>query len=156
MISLRSSGLRASRPGTRLRFAFVALAAVLFVAAGRPAAAQDADPVVAKVDGTDIRASDVALVEEELGASIPAMAPEARRDYLISLIADTILVAKAAEAKGIADAPDFKRRLAFARNRQLHAVNEQIQRRAQRPDDRHRLTHADVGTGANRRRIVLA
>ena len=35
----------------------------------RPA---DADPVVATVDGTEIRASDLAIAEEEVGSNLPS------------------------------------------------------------------------------------
>ena len=47
------------------------------------------------------------------------MAPEAKRDYLITYLADMMLVAKAAEAKKVQDSADFKRRLAFTRNKLL-------------------------------------
>ncbi len=82
-------------------------------------AQQEADPVVARVNGVEIRASDLAVVEEEVGQSMAQVPPEAKREYLVSLLIDTIIVAQAAEAKGLADAPDFKRRMAFTRNRVL-------------------------------------
>jgi peptidyl-prolyl cis-trans isomerase C len=47
------------------------------------------------------------------------MTPEAKRDYLVTFMADMMLVAKDAEGKKLADTPDFKRRLAFARNKLL-------------------------------------
>ena len=47
------------------------------------------------------------------------MTPEAKRDYLITFLADMILVAKAAEAKKLGDSDDFKRRLAYARTKLL-------------------------------------
>lgn len=81
--------------------------------------AQEPDPVVARVNGTEIRSSDVAVAEDELGSSLPQMAPEARREYVITLLSDTLLVAHAAEAQGLADSAEFKRRLAFNRNRLL-------------------------------------
>jgi peptidyl-prolyl cis-trans isomerase C len=37
--------------------------------------AQDNDPVVARANGVDIRESDVAFAEEEIGGNIPAMPP---------------------------------------------------------------------------------
>jgi peptidyl-prolyl cis-trans isomerase C len=83
------------------------------------ALAQASDPVLARVDGVDIHLSDLALAEEDIGSNIPAQTPEAKRDYLINYVADMILVAKAAEAKKMADTDDFKQRLAFARNKVL-------------------------------------
>jgi peptidyl-prolyl cis-trans isomerase C len=90
----------------------------LLLAAAAPAAAQDKDPVVAKVNGTEIHQSDLAIAEEEAG-QIPPMSPDAKKDYLVQFVADMILVVKAAEAKKMADAPEFKRRVAFARNKLL-------------------------------------
>src|SRR3954464_7868966 len=80
--------------------------------------AQD-DPVVARVNGTDVRQSDLTMAEEDLGSNIPQMTPEAKRDYLITFVSDMILVAKAAEAKKIADSEDFKRKLIYTRTKLL-------------------------------------
>src|SRR5829696_7830794 len=80
--------------------------------------AQD-DPVVARVNGTDVRQSDLAAAEEDLGSNIPQMTPEAKRDYLITFVGDMMLVAKAAEAKKFGDSDDFKRKLAYARTKLL-------------------------------------
>ena len=96
----------------------LALVAALRARRRRSPRAQD-DPVVARVNGTDIRQSDLAMAEEDLGGNIPQMTPEAKRDYLITFVADMILVAKAAEAKKIGDSDDFKRKLAYARTKLL-------------------------------------
>jgi len=96
------------------RFAIVALFAMLAV----PAFSQD-NPVVAKVDGTEIRQSDLNAAEEDLGPNLPAMTPEAKRDYLLTYVTDMMIVAKAAEARKLADTDDFKRRLALARTKLL-------------------------------------
>src|SRR5262245_65173258 len=87
--------------------------------AGGACAQQSNDPVVARVNGAEIRSSDLAIAEEEVGANLPAMTPEARRDYLVSYLSDMMLVAKAAEDKKMADDGDFKRRLAYMRNKLL-------------------------------------
>jgi peptidyl-prolyl cis-trans isomerase C len=73
------------------------------------------DPVVAKVNGIEIKESDLKAAEEEIGAQLPPMAPEAKQEYLITYLADMILVSKAAEAKKLGDTDDFKRKLANAR-----------------------------------------
>jgi len=95
-----------------------ALAIVALVLAAPPARAQD-DPVVARVNGADVRQSDLTLAEEDLGGNIPQMTPEAKRDYLITFVADMLLVAKAAEAKKVGDGDDFKRKLVYARTKLL-------------------------------------
>jgi len=94
-----------------------AILALALVAAG-PAAAQDKDPLIAKVNGVEIHQSDLGVAEEEAG-QLPPMSPDAKKDYLVQFIADMILVSKAAEAKKMADSDLFKRRLAFARNKLL-------------------------------------
>ena len=100
----------------RMGVILAAVALLAFVAG--PLAAQDKDPVVAKVNGTELHESDLALIEEEAG-QIPPMTPEAKRDYLISFAADMIMVAQAAEKAKIGDTDQFKRRLALARNKLL-------------------------------------
>jgi len=99
--------------------AFLAATLALLLIAG-PAAAQDKDPLVAKVDGIEIHQSDLAVAEEEAG-QLPPMSPDAKKDYLVQFMADVILVAKAAEAKKMTDSDEFKRHLAFARNKLLMA-----------------------------------
>jgi peptidyl-prolyl cis-trans isomerase C len=96
---------------------FAAFLALLVMTAG-PVRAQDKDPVVAKVNGVEIHQSDLAAAEDEAG-QIPPMSPEAKQDYLVQFVADMILVSKAAEDKKFGDAPDFKRKLEFARKKLL-------------------------------------
>jgi peptidyl-prolyl cis-trans isomerase C len=94
-------------------------ALAVFAALYLSAAAQDASKVVARVNGVDIKEGDLTIAEEEIGAQMPAMPPEAKRDYLVSYVTDIILVAKAAEGKQVAEGDDFKRRLAYLRNKLL-------------------------------------
>src|SRR4051812_49594259 len=95
----------------------LALLAALAMPA-RSVRAED-DPVVARVAGTDVHQSDLAMAEEDLGGNIPQMTPEAKRDYLITFVSDMILVAKAAEAKKVGDSEDFKRKLTYTRTKLL-------------------------------------
>jgi len=87
--------------------------------AGLPVRAEEANPVLAKVNGAEIRASDVALAEEELGPSLAQMDPATKKENVLSFLIDMKIVSKEAEDKRIADRDDFKTRLAFARNRLL-------------------------------------
>ena len=109
------------RPGFARSPIWAAMTGCLAVAllAGSPARAEDANPVLAKVNGAEIRQSDVALAEEELGPSLAQMDPAAKKDNVLSFLIDMKIVAKVAEDKKIADRDDFKTRLAFARNRLL-------------------------------------
>jgi peptidyl-prolyl cis-trans isomerase C len=110
-----------TKTGLRLGLASAAvtgcLAMVLF--AGLPARADDANPVLAKVNGSEIRQSDLALAEEELGPSLAQMDPATKKDNVLSFLIDMKIVAKAAEDKKVENSEDFKKRLAFTRNRLL-------------------------------------
>lgn len=107
--SLRTPGLRA--------VAFVACLALSLCAGPPMARAQADDPVVARVNGAEIRASDLALAEEDVGANIPP--GPGKRDSLVTFLADMMLVAQAAEAKKLAETPEFKRRTAYYRTKIL-------------------------------------
>lgn len=105
-----------------LRFALIPAAgcvALALAAAAPMQAAEDANPVVARVDGSEIRQSDVTLAEEELGAQLQQMDEATRRENVIAFLVDMRLVAKAAAAKKIGDSEAFKKRLAFTRDRLL-------------------------------------
>src|SRR6202166_313298 len=110
-----------TKTGLRLGLASAAvtgcLAIVLFT--GLPVRADDANPVLAKVNGTEIRQSDLTLAEEELGPSLAQMDPATKKDNVLSFLIDMKIVAKAAEDKKIENNEDFKKRLAFTRNRLL-------------------------------------
>ena len=77
------------------------------------------DKVLAKVNGAEIRQSDVALAEEELGPSLAQMDPATKEENVLAFLIDMKIVAKAAEDKKVADNDDFKKRMAFTRNRLL-------------------------------------
>jgi peptidyl-prolyl cis-trans isomerase C len=119
---MRRRLLAAMGPGRAL-VALLALGAPLALAvpaAGQTAVPQAGDPVVARVNGQDIKASDLAIVEEDIGPSLPQqMAGESKRDYLTTFFTDMLLVAHAAEAKKIQDGDDFKQRLAYFHNKLL-------------------------------------
>jgi peptidyl-prolyl cis-trans isomerase C len=83
------------------------------------AQAQDSDPVVARANGVDIRQSDLAQAEDEVGASMPQMAPEQKREYLITYLADVVILSQAADQQKLGDRDDVKRKLQFERNKVL-------------------------------------
>ena len=96
-------------------FGALTAAALLFA----PLAARADDPAIARVNGVEIHESDLAFAEEEIGSNMPQMAPEQKRDYLITYLTDVVIVSQAAEKAGIASRDDVKRRLAFDHNRVL-------------------------------------
>jgi peptidyl-prolyl cis-trans isomerase C len=77
------------------------------------------DAVVARVNGTEIRESDLAMAEDDLGENIHTMEPAAKREQLIAYMTDIVLVTKAAEKQNLQDNEEFKRRQAFLRNKML-------------------------------------
>lgn len=109
------------KPGLRLGLATAAVtgALAMVLLAALPVRAQDANPVLAKVNGAEIRQSDLALAEEELGPSLAQMDPSTKRENVLAFLIDMKIVAKAAEDKKVENNEDFKKRLAFTRNRLL-------------------------------------
>ncbi len=103
----------------RARYAAAAGALAIALFASLPLRAEDANPVLAKVNGSEIHQSDVNLAEEELGPSLAQMDPSTKKENVLAFLIDMKIVAKAAEDKKIEDRPEFKARLAFARNRLL-------------------------------------
>ncbi len=120
MASQTDTSPATARPGLpALRACALGFIAAALLAAG-PALSQS-DPVVAKVNGMEIRESDLTMAEEDVGQNpqTQQLTGDAKRDYLVSYVADVMLVAKAAEGKKVGDQKEFKSRLAFIRNKLL-------------------------------------
>jgi peptidyl-prolyl cis-trans isomerase C len=83
------------------------------------AAPSATDPTVARVNGVEIRESDLAMAEQDIGQNLQNAPPETQREQLIAYVTDIILVSQAADGKKLADDPDFKHHLAFIRNKML-------------------------------------
>jgi peptidyl-prolyl cis-trans isomerase C len=112
--------------------------------AGLPVRADDANPVLAKVNGSEIRQSDVALAEEELGPSLAQMDPASKKENVLAFLIDMKIVAKAAEAKKIEDRDDFKARLAFTRNRLLMDNLLSVEGKAATTDEAMKKVYEDA------------
>jgi peptidyl-prolyl cis-trans isomerase C len=109
-----------TKTGPRLGLVSAAAGCLAMVLlSGLPLRAQDANPVLAKVNGAEIRQSDLALAEEELGPSLAQMDPATKKENVLAFLIDMKIVAKAAEDKKVENNEDFKKRLAFTRNRLL-------------------------------------
>src|ERR1700754_5009953 len=106
-----------SFPVTKTGLGLAAASFLVLALLGSPVRADD--KVLAKVNGAEIKQSDVAMAEEELAPSLAQMDPATKDENVLSFLIDMKLVAKAAEDKKVADAEEFKKRLAFTRNRLL-------------------------------------
>jgi peptidyl-prolyl cis-trans isomerase C len=154
--NIASSGLPPHSPSPRRPVPLAALAVLLLAlpvasacskdssSSSEAPAASASDPVIARVNGVDIRQSDLTLAEEDVGSEIQASSPEAKREHLISYLADVIMVTQAADKKNLADNPDFKRRLAFLRKKLLMGFELQDETKAALTDEALHQTYNDA------------
>src|SRR3979411_682803 len=134
-----------TKPGLRgLACAAVTGCLALALLAGSPVSAEEANPVLAKVNGAEIRQSDVALAEEELGPSLAQMDPATKKDNVLAFLIDMKIVAKAAEDKKVENNEDFKKRLAFTRNRLLMDSLLATEGKAATTDDAMKKVYEDA------------
>lgn len=103
-----------------------ALAALIILAAAAlsphtGAIAQDpaGDKVVATVDGKAITEADLKLADTEVGAELGQLPPEVKRRALVEYLVDNQLFANAAEAAKLGDTDEFKKYMAYLRERAL-------------------------------------
>jgi len=92
-------------------FVAVALAGAATAAAPVPALADDA--VVAKLNGKEIRESDLALAESEIGPEIASLPPANRRRVLLEFLIEQQLFADAADAEKLSSGAEYEKRLAY-------------------------------------------
>jgi peptidyl-prolyl cis-trans isomerase C len=104
---------------TGLRLGLATAMAGCFAIALYAGPARAEDKVLAKVNGAEIRQSDLSLAEEELGPSLTQMDPATKDENVLAFLIDMKIVSKAAEDKKVQDGEDFKKRLAFTRSRLL-------------------------------------
>lgn len=100
----------------------LALTLGIALAAGAPRAAlaQKADdPVVARVNGVEIRQSDVDIADADIGQSLPQPPGDARKEAIVSYLIDVSILAQAASAKKLETSPEYVSRLAYAKNKVL-------------------------------------
>jgi peptidyl-prolyl cis-trans isomerase C len=110
-----SNPLAAARAGA----AAILLAVMLGTAGSTFAQSPAADRVVAIVNGTQIHESDIQLADEIIGRNLTTQDKVERRDTLLKMFIDTILLSKMAKERKIVDEADLQRRIAFARNQGL-------------------------------------
>jgi peptidyl-prolyl cis-trans isomerase C len=110
--------LSAGAPAFVRRTGVTATTLALLIGVSAPGFAQDKDPLVAKVNGTEIHQSDLTAAEAEAG-QLPPMTPEQKQDYMVQFMTDMTVLTQAAQAKKMDQSDDFKRKLEFARKKLL-------------------------------------
>ena len=83
-------------------------------------AAENADPVVATVAGVEVLASELKLAEGELDPQFDQMPEAQRRVAALAAVIDIKTLARKAEAEKLDQTEDFKKLMAFQRDRALH------------------------------------
>jgi peptidyl-prolyl cis-trans isomerase C len=142
------------------RLPVVSIVAALAVAAlvsapAAPLRAQDADAVLARVNGIDVHQSDLAFAEEEIGNNMPQqMAQDQKRDYLITYLSDVILLSQAAQQQKLDQNPDVQRRLTFDHNRVLmEALLQKAGEAAATDDEMHKVYEEAVKQMGNEEEV---
>ncbi len=102
------------------KLAAVAVIAIAAATAGAHAQDAAADPVVAKVGATEIHESELKLAIAGLDPQLANLPDEQKRVAALSSIIDVKLLAADADKEGLKDSADFKQRLAFLTDRELH------------------------------------
>lgn len=124
----------------RTHFVVACLAASLGATEIARAEQASADPVIATVNGSEIHESELAMVDEIVGRNLPTQDRIERRDTILKMMIDTILLSDIARERKIVDEADIARRTTFARNQGLmtqllrevgqRAVSEETVRKA--------------------------
>lgn len=77
------------------------------------------DKTVAKLNGKEIKESDLALAEAEIGAELHNMPPSSKRRVLVEYLIETRLFAQAAEGAKLNAGPEFEQRADYWRQRAM-------------------------------------
>ena len=77
------------------------------------------DPVLARVNGVEIRQSDLDIAEADVGPSLQVQEPNARKEARIAYMIDLTALAQAAAKQKLDAASDFEQRMAYAKNKVL-------------------------------------
>jgi len=98
-----------------------AVALVALTGMALPALAEDAkDPVIAKIDGVEVTQSDLNLALDNLDPQLAQLPDEQKKLAALSTVIDAKVIAGKARAEKIEDSQDFKNRLEFIVDRELH------------------------------------
>ena len=153
--NLLSSPCSRPAPARQPRTSVAALAALALLvlpavtgctkeSSSQPAATDPSDTVIARVNGVEIRQSDLAFAEEDFSNELRGAPPDVKREQLIAYLTDVIIVSQAAEKKNLGDSAEFKRRQAFLRNKLLMGYELQDEAKAALTDDALHQTYNDA------------
>ncbi|MEE7456314.1 peptidylprolyl isomerase [Methylorubrum populi] len=93
-------------------------------------AAVPPETVVARINGQPVTAADLALAAEDPALSLPGVDETAKQNLLVDYMIDLKVGAQAAEAAKVGDSPEFKRKLAYFRDKLL--LDEYLEREAKK------------------------
>lgn len=99
--------------------AIIALTAVSASAISVKAQDAASEKVIVTVDGKPITEADLKLADAEVGGELGELPPEIKRRALAEYLVDNQLFANAAEAAKLGDTPEFKKYMAYLRERAL-------------------------------------
>ncbi len=102
------------------RLATAAGAALVAVSITLASATAQEDPVVATVAGQPVTESDLQLAISELDQQFAQLPDEQKRAAALTALIEIRLLAAESEKAGVADTPEFVKRMAFLRERALH------------------------------------
>ena len=100
--------------------------------------------MIARANGVEIRQSDLALAAEEIGTNMPQMPPDQKRQYLVTYLADIVVLAQTAEQQKLPDRDDVKHRIQFERNKVLMETLLQNAGEAAQTDDAMHKVYDDA------------
>jgi peptidyl-prolyl cis-trans isomerase C len=113
--------------------------------ASTAAQADPNDTLLARVNGVEIRQSDINIAEEDINnEQLHAAPPEVKREQLLAYLTDVILISQSAEKKNLANDDDFKRRLQFQRNKLLMASLMQNQAKTSASEEEMRKVYDEA------------
>ncbi|MEA1831065.1 peptidylprolyl isomerase [Methylobacterium durans] len=98
--------------------------------AAAPAPAAAPETVVAKVNGAPITQGDLNVAGEDPALSLPGVEDAQKKNLLVDYMIDLKVGAQAAEAAKVGETPDFKRKLAYFRDKLL--LDEYLDREAKK------------------------
>lgn len=102
------------------KFFAAAILASCMLLPGPILAADEADPVVARINGADIHASELRYAQSELDPQFSRLPAEQQQVAALSAIIDIKALARKAEAEKLDETESFKRQMEFLRERTLH------------------------------------
>ncbi len=116
-----------------------------------PGAKADEDPVIARVNGTEIKRSDLVAARRVLPEQYRRIALQSVFEPLLRQLINTLLIANAARAEGLGDDPGVKREIAAMEGRILERVylqrlvESKVTEEVLRKDYQKTIAGADTG-----------